>query len=298
MVKWSVVILLALVLLLAMIGCSGQVQYNESWTRQADGMVMVYVPAGKFQMGSSDEEVNSALEICNKYSSECGRERLADEMPVHQVVLDSFWIDQTEVTNGQYGKCVATGACEVPRRSGSHTRASYYGDGAYDDYPVVWVAWHQATAYCTWAGARLPTEAEWEYAARGSEERRFPWGNKDEGTRLNYCSASCGSEWADTTQEDGHADTSPAGAYRNGTSWCNALDLSGNVWEWVADWYAPYSSENQANPTGPASGEQKVIRGGGWDDGWLDVRAAGRYGASPGDTYNSVGFRCAASPAE
>ena len=288
----------ALFFLLTMPGCSEQVQHNESWTRQIDGMVMVYVPAGVFQMGSSGGELDSALGICRKYSRECSQKRMDDELPAHQVALDSFWIDQVEVTNAQYKKCVTAGECEVPQRSGSHTRTEYYGDRAYDDYPVIWVSWYQAEEYCTWAGARLPTEAEWEYAARGSEGRLFPWGNKDEGKRLNYCSASCGSEWADETQDDGYADTAPAGAYKNGASWCNALDLSGNVWEWVADWYSPYPAESQASPTGPASGEHKVIRGGGWDDSWLDVRAAGRYGASPRDIYNSVGFRCAVSPGE
>jgi len=134
---------------------------GDTWTRPADGMAMVYVPGGEFQMGSSDAEVDAALEMCSTYYSGCERGWFEVEQPVHTVVLDGFWIDQTEVTNGQYQRCVEAGACDPPRETSSDTRSTYYGDSAYDDYPVVNVDWHQADSYCAWAGGRLPKEAEW-----------------------------------------------------------------------------------------------------------------------------------------
>ena len=164
---------------------------GDTWTRPTDGMVMVYVPAGEFEMGSDDGEVDYALQLCNEYFGDCEREWFEDEQPVHTVALDGFWIDQTEVTNGQYRRCVKSGACDSPAESSSSTHDSYYGNSAYDDYPVIYVSWHQAAAHCVWAGARLPTEAEWEYAARGPQGRVFPWGNEFDGMRLNYCDANC-----------------------------------------------------------------------------------------------------------
>jgi formylglycine-generating enzyme required for sulfatase activity len=270
----------------------------DTRTRPADGMVMVYVPAGEFTMGSTDEEVDYALELCNQYFGGCKRDWFDDEQPAHIVVLDAYWIDRTEVTNGQYRQCVAAGACEPPEKSTSHTRDSYYGDSGYDDYPVIYVGWHQAANYCEWAGARLPTEAEWEYAARGPEGRIFPWGDEADGTRLNYCDANCEFDWKDSAYDDGYADTAPVGSYPAGGSWCGALDLAGNVWEWGADRYGEYPSGRQENPTGPSTGDYRVARGGGWRYYWYYVRTTHRGVAPPGPRYDYVGFRCAASLGE
>jgi formylglycine-generating enzyme required for sulfatase activity len=243
-----------------------------TWPRPADGMVMVYVPAGEFEMGSTIGD---------------------DEQPVHTVALDGFWIDRTEVANAQYRRCVEARGCSPPVDSGSHTRDSYYGDSTYDDYPVIYVTWHQAVDYCTWAGARLPTEAEWEYAARGPEGRVFPWGDEFDGTRLNYCDANCPEQWADETVDDGYADTAPVGSYPGGASWCGALDVAGNVWELVADWYGDYPSGRQVNPMGPYSGEYRVARGGSWSLNQYVARCTARGRPHPDGWNDDIGFRCA-----
>ena len=250
---------------------------GDTWTRPADGMVMVYVPAGEFEMGSTEGD--------------------DDEQPVHTVALDGFWIDQTEVTNAQYEQCVVAGACSPRPFSGSGRRVLYYGDSAYDDYPAIYATWYQAQTYCRWAVGRLPTEAEWEYAARGPEGRVFPWGDEFDGTRLNYCDANCERAWADETVDDGYAGTAPVGSFPAGASWCGAQDLAGNVWEWVADSYASdyYDRSPSRNPTGLSSWEYRVLRGGSWGFDAYYVRGANRDCFIPSNTYGHVGLRCAMS---
>ena len=226
-----------------------------------DGMVLSYIPAGTFQMGSNDGE--------------------SDEQPVHTVTLDAFWMDQTEVTNAMYAQCVSAGACREPQDISCHTRGSYYVDSAYADYPVVWVDRYQAEAYCAWAGRRLPTEAQWEYAARGRlAGATYPWGERTDSTRANYA-------W-------NVGNTSEVGSYAaNGYG---LYDMAGNVWEWVADWYGPYSSAAMENPTGPASGDYRVVRGGSWDYDGGDLRVSSRGRRYPDDPINHAGFRCALTP--
>lgn len=238
---------------------------GRTWTRPNDGMVMMYVPAGTFEMGSTD-----------------GRR---DEQPVHTVTLDGFWIDRTEVTNAQYERCVEAGACDPPVASDSRTRDTYYGDDDYADYPVVKVGWPHAHAYCEWAGARLPTEAEWEYAARGSDGRKYPWGN-DEPT----CETA--NFW--DPEVNCVVDTTAVGSYPAGTSWCGAYDLGGNVWEWIADHYDEYPSEPQVNPTG-GIGPYRGMRGGSWYNDAVSMRCANRDRDPAWTWFYSVGFRCAKS---
>jgi formylglycine-generating enzyme required for sulfatase activity len=260
--------------------------------RRPDRVMMVYVPAFYLDMGSTDEQLKAALSQCNEGPTEC-RDRFEREQPAHHVsLLRGFWIDRTEVTIGQYQKCVAAGPCEPPAESGSHLRESYYGDGSYDDFPVIHVTWYSAAAYCKWAGARLPTEAEWEYAARSWNNDIFPWGDELDGMRLNYCDANCEFEWADESIDDGYADTAPVGSYPEGASWCEALDLAGNVSEWTADWYGVYPSGRESNPTGPDTGEHKVIRGGSWALPAVHARPTDRDYRLPGDWSDDLGFRC------
>jgi formylglycine-generating enzyme required for sulfatase activity len=198
-----------------------------------DGALLVFVPAGEFTMGSDDGN--------------------SDEQPAHTVYLDAFAIDRTEVTNAQYARCVQAGACRPPGSSSSYTRANYFADPRYADHPVIYVSWDDARAYCAWAGRRLPTEAEWEKAARGTDGRTYPWGDEWDASKAN-------------TSEAGPGDTTPVGAYPQGASPYGALDMAGNVWEWVADWYGEdyYRESPGENPLGPASGTNRVVRGGSW----------------------------------
>ena len=246
---------------------------------EKDSMALVYIPAGEFKMGSSRADDPETFE---------------EELPQHIVYLDEYWIDQTEVTNAQYAMCVAdNGACTPPKDNISLTRSSYYDNPVYGNYPVIYVSWSQADAYCTWAGRHLPTEAEWEKAARGPEGPIYPWGNTFDGTMLNYCDVNCFNPWKGPF-DDGYTETSPVGDYPEGASVYGALDMTGNVYEWVADWYGPYSRVDQANPTGPASGTEHIIRGGSWGDDSAHVRTAVRsHIIDPDFRENFIGFRCA-----
>jgi len=239
--------------------------------RLADGMMMVYVPGGTFQMGSAESDPGAR----------------SSEFPQYTVTLDSFWIDQTEVTNAQYALCVADGKCN----------ASYYADDARfngDNYPVVGVSWYDAVAYCEWAGARLPTEVEWEYAARGEQGYIYPWGDEFDCSRGNFDDETELDDYVELGLEgcDGYVMTAPAGSFPTGVSWCGAWNMAGNVWEWVADWYGDYPSEPQTNPTGPAAGDTRVLRGGSWDDGANWARSAYRLDFAPDHRYAAYGFRC------
>jgi formylglycine-generating enzyme required for sulfatase activity len=293
-------LLAVLTLVITTSGCESDAApaLGDTRTRPTDGMVMIYVPAGEFVMGSNDREVDAALEMCNTYyEGDCQREWFEVEQPMHTVALDAFWIDRTEVTNAQYQQCVETGACKPPASSSSDTRATYYGDATYNDYPVVNVNWEQANTYCEWVGGRLPTEAEWEYAARGPEGRRYPWGDEYDGTRLDSCDVNCGYAWAEEQFDDGYGDTAPVGSYPEGASWCGALDLAGNAWEWVADWFGEYIAEPQANPSGPSSGTGRAVRGDAADGTRAVSRSAARHGMSAHRTYAYAGLRCARSSA-
>jgi len=260
-----------------------------------DGAPMVYVPAGEFTMGSSDYE--------------------DDEKPQHTVYLDAFWIDKYEVTNELYEKCVDAVKCSVLSNSSSFTRSSYYGNSQFDNYPVIYVSWYDAVTFCMWAGGqtpkRLPTEAEWEKAARGGifldgdqsrsqpnpyPQRIYPWGSNWDGSRVNFCDKNCPYiNSKDKNADDGYADTSPVGNYANGASPYGALDMAGNVWEWVADWYSVkyYSSSPKSNPKGPDSGQSRVLRGGSWSYNPIGARTANRTDDPPANRSDRVGFRCA-----
>jgi formylglycine-generating enzyme required for sulfatase activity len=255
---------------------------------------MVPVPAGTFQMGSPEGEGNP------------------DEQPPHAVTLPPYCIDRTEVTAAAYAECAAAGGCSVAPLTVNWTNYSpeqvkvfsrWCNGKDRPDHPINCVDWDQAAAYCTWKGKRLPTEAEWEYAARGKDGRRYPWGQAAPGaSRLNARGievlAMVKRVFKDETQlmyeaDDGWRATAPVGSYPEGQSPFGALDMAGNVWEWTADWYGAYSPRAETNPHGPDRGTSRVSRGGGWAT--FDpnkVRAAGRTWMTPRARDCDLGFRC------
>lgn len=235
-----------------------------------DNMTLVFVPEGEFKMGSAGNDSQA----------------FGNEKPQHTVFVASFWIDQTEVTNVQFQMCVAAGKCAPPTGIDSPSRDDYYNNPEYADYPVIWVNWAQANDYCAWAGRRLPTEAEWEKAARGVDGRLYPWGDQPpDNTLLNFNLAA--------------QDTTRVGSFPNGASPYGALDMAGNVVEWVDGYY--YDSyfvivANTITPTPSFRGGVRILRSSSWNDLFENIRVASRrFSASETSAFNDVGFRCAAA---
>jgi serine/threonine-protein kinase len=266
---------------------------------KTDGMTLVFVPTGNFTMGSDSSS-------------------FANERPAHTVFLDSYWIDQTEVTNAMFSTFVDQSGYQTDaEKIGSSyvynpdSGSSGLVQGAdwqhplgpdsslldLNDHPVVHVSWNDSLAYCEWAGRRLPTEAEWEKAARGTDGRTFPWGNDFNGTLLNSADVNLGAGRGNSSFDDGFQLTSPVGNYPLGISPYGALDMAGNAWEWVNDWVdeAYYQSPPSSNPGGPTSGIYHVVRGGSWHDPQDGQRVTYRGWASPDDKDITLGFRCALS---
>jgi formylglycine-generating enzyme required for sulfatase activity len=227
-------------------------------TSSADGMAQVLVPAGEFRMGTDEK------------GSQKNR-------PVHRVMLPAFWVDQTEVTNAMYEKCVEAKACPPPFVGIN----PFYGKSKYENHPVVYVTWDNADAYCQWAGRRLPTEAEWEKAARGTDGRIYPWGNDppDE-SRANF-DLNLGAPL-------------PVDRYPLGVGPYGALNMAGNVREWVSDWFHElyYLVTPFDNPPGPESGEAKSLRGGSYLDDASQIRVFNRFFHPPESPGLNRGFRC------
>jgi len=250
------------------------------------GVQMRLVAAGEFTMGS---DADDALAECQKYRKDCQRAWFMDQEPAHPVSLDAFYMDQYEVTNAHYKTCVAAHVCKEP------SDTYRYNAFGYTDHPVVYVDWNQAKAYCEWRGARLPTEAEWEKAARGTDGRTYPWGEGISCDRANYYDSLHGRFCVgDSVGYPG--DTTPVGSYESGVSPYGIYDLAGNVWEWVADWYSEsyYPSSPASNPVGPDSGEDRVVRGGASNTDRVDsLGTANRNKNDPDFSHISFGFRCA-----
>jgi len=288
---------------------------GEMLVEPITGMAFVFVPAGEFVMGSTEEQVDTALEWCNKSYGNCNQAGFEREIPQRAVYVDDYWIGQTEVTNAQFQYFVDAGGYTTERYwsdEGWQARVAnnWTGPRCLDDdnfnapdQPVVCVSWYEADAYTRWMSEttretyRLPTEAEWEKAARGTDGRTLPWGDNFDGALLNFCDVKCQYGWKDSDYDDGYEYAAPVGSYPAGASPYGALDMAGNVWEWVNDWYQDdyYSISPGSNPQGPATGDYRVLRGGSWDLSGYFVRSAFRYVVRPDLGGNNVGFRCVRS---
>jgi formylglycine-generating enzyme required for sulfatase activity len=262
-------------------------EIGQTWTSPVDGVSLVCIPAGEFLMGAADNDPQAQ----------------DHEKPQHQVYLDAFWMDRTEVTNGNFAKCMADGACrpqvyEVSAR----TYTPYAAHPDYQDFPALLYEADVAAAYCQWAGRRLPTEAEWEKAARGTDGRSYPWGNDLDCTKASYKECKLPAQPDDLAAprcgNSAHCPTSRVDDYVAGASPYGVLNMSGNVWEWVADWYAPeyYATSPTSNPTGPEEGDAKVRRGGGNKSQPPELRVTSRDSGSHYHYFDGqMGFRCAVS---
>jgi serine/threonine-protein kinase len=262
-------------------------------------MTLLEVPAGEFKMGAASSDSQAT----------------AEEKPQHTVYLDAFWIDQTEVTNAMFQKFIgATRYQTDAEKQGSgyvfDTAAQSWSEtkGAdwqhphgptsnlegLADHPVVQVSWNDAQQYCAWVGGALPTEAQWEKAARGDDERTYPWGNDEVASNLlNFADRNSNVDWGDKSIDDGYQFTAAVGHYPDGKSPYGALDMAGNVWEWVRDRYDEkyYANSPTRNPENTTDSDVCVVRGGGW--GTTSVRASQRFKDVSDYRNDIVGFRCA-----
>jgi formylglycine-generating enzyme required for sulfatase activity len=237
-------------------------------TSPIDGMVQVFVPSGSFLMGSTDADTEAEYQ----------------EKPQHTIYLDGYWFDQTEVTQGMFKRCIASGTC--PDVVHDLEQNPNFTNPDYDNHPAIYVTWDQAKTYCERVGRRLPTEAEWEKAARGTDGRLYPWGDTPpNGNQALFNNAIVG--------------TRPVGSYPDGISPYGVLDMIGNVREWVADFYSEYyyGESAERNPTGPTEAKDNVhvLRGAAWTDAVHYTRIAMRFHHVPWSPGDNRGFRCAAT---
>lgn len=223
----------------------------KEYQNDKDSSTMVLIPAGEFTMGSDDYRDNGK--------------------PIHTVYLDTFYIEKYEVTVRQYRKFAQATGRNMPDQPG-------WNEG--DNYPVVNITWYDGSAYAIWSGKRLPTEAEWEKAARGTDERKYPWGDTWDPSKCN--------------SSDGYANTTPVGSFPQGASPYGVMDMAGNVWEWCADWYDKnyYSQSSNNNPKGPSSGSSRGLRGGSWYGAQDNCRASSRNCGRPQGWGRNIGLRC------
>jgi formylglycine-generating enzyme required for sulfatase activity len=257
--------------------CNTAVDYHGNTTTHSDitpteitydkGVMMRLVPAGEFTIGSDSDSDNRNLE--------------------HRVYLDAFYMDKYEVTNAQYAECMTAGVCAPPHFTKSDFRESYYGNLEYDQFPVIYVDWYMARAYCeTWRGARLPTEAEWEKATRGTDGRSYPWGEGISCEQANY---------------DGDPDlasfcvgeTSEVGSYESGQSPYGLYDIAGNVFEWTSSLPNAYPYDAGDGREDLTRGGDHVIRGGSWNEDSNDLQVFYRSWLAPEYSENEIGIRCA-----
>jgi formylglycine-generating enzyme required for sulfatase activity/serine/threonine protein kinase len=265
------------------------------------GEKMATIDGGKFFMGSDDKDSKE------------------DERPAHQVTLSPFCIDLYEVTTAQYKACSDVGECkrapvevewkDIKAQEKSYSRICNANHAENADHPINCVDWEMASTYCAWQRKRLPTEAEWEFAARGPDGRRYPWGDEEpDKTRMNACGKEC-TAWSAKNrlvlgygdqrmypEDDGFALTAPVGSFPDGKSRYGLFDVVGNVWEWTSDWDAKYAPEPVTDPKGPPAGARRIVRGGAFNGimaSW--VRPSQRYSDIPTTHSHAYGFRCAQS---
>jgi formylglycine-generating enzyme required for sulfatase activity len=263
---------------------------------------MVYVPAGRFMMGSASTEIEAVYQQAEREDSAAEREWFTRETPQHpQLISAPFWLDLTPVTNASYAAFVEAGGYR-PRygeteqesywtpaglawlRSSGKTGPTDHFASTKPEQPRVGICWHEAHAYCRWRGGRLPTEAEWEWAARGPDSRTYPWGN-------DFISAQAEVVYL----ENSGGKTAPVGEglRTRAKSWVGALDMSGNVWEWVSSFYRPYPYESTDEREVADAPDFRVLRGGGWFNPATNLRAAFRFRFDDIDQMSALGFRCA-----
>lgn len=304
---------------------SSESTYPESIDHANSNMILV--PYGTFTMGGNPLDV---LSYCEEQLSDvaCERSLIKGVFPAHPITLNSFYIDQTEVTNQAFATFLSDQG-NLPYRYSMHIKTpdmltwndppdfywyddegasshiarlgeKWIADYAYANHPVTQVNWFGADAYCRWRGARLPTEAEWEKAARGSDERLYPWGNVFDDKKINFCDSSCEIDLGERHYTDGFAQTSPAGNFPQGASPYGVLDMAGNVWEWSADIYDVlyYTVSPTFNPAGPLHGYYRVIRGGSFTNSASYNMIVARRVEVPNVNHRTIGFRCALDASE
>lgn len=274
------------------------------------GSTLVLVPGGFFQMGAAAADM---LAECETFRAGCNRDWFTASEPAHTVLVAPFYMDQHEVTNVAYLDFLNAKGTEIEDCSGqaclvlenSELQQSDEGgfqiDPAAATNPVTGVTWFGAAEFCEWRDSRLPTEAEWEKAALWNPATEagtfYPWGDEFDGTQVNFCDVQCTEPQANPDFDDGFATLAPVGSFPGGASPTGVLDMAGNVWEWVADWFSEsyYNESATSNPTGPDEGTDRVVRGGSYFDTGNFTSGRIRFPSEPGNSDRTIGFRCAAS---
>ena len=278
---WLLLLLFACSSLLFAADAPVERKAGDEMINPVDGATMVWVPGGAFTMGSPDGV------------------GYPDQRPAHRVTLTGYWIYKYEVTVAQYRAFCAATDRKLPSFPTDYGWGGKRGwdDPALQQHPIVDVTWHDAQAYAAWVKAALPTEAQWEYAARGVQGRNYPWGGTATANdEINgWDKTKCANH--DNSSDVGKS-TWRVGSFPAGASWCGAHDLAGNVREWCEDWFGDYSATAVTNPTGPAKGDSRVLRGGSFDYHVISLRGAFRNYDYPDGRFGGGGFRCVSlSPA-